>query len=62
MQFEKKEKKPLTTLDDRQDTIFLKLKELAKEKGFGTLECKLVIREGRVCEVRHRDFEGVIRA
>jgi hypothetical protein len=62
MQFEKKEKKPLTTLDSRQDTILLKLKELALEKGFGKLKCEIVIREGRICEVRHQPFEGVIRA
>lgn len=54
-------KKNLTTADDRQDIIFQQLKDLALEKRHGMLECKIVIRDGRIQEVRHRDFEGVIR-
>lgn len=54
-------KKDLTLPDDRQDNIWRKLKLLASEKGHGRLRCEIVIRDGRICEVRHREFEGVIR-
>ena len=54
-------KKDLTTPEDRQDSILRKLKDLAAEKRHGQLECRIVVRDGKIQEIRHRDFEGVIR-
>ena len=55
------EKKELTAADARQDNIFLKLKEFAKEHNYGTFQAEVKICDGRIVEIRHRDFVGVIR-
>ena len=60
MSVENSQKKELTP-EDRQDSIWARLKNVAAEKGHGRLKCEIVIRDGHICEVRHREFEGVIR-
>jgi hypothetical protein len=61
MSSEKKTKKPLTSPEIRHDTILCKLKLLAQEKQFGKLKCEIVIHAGYISEIRHSEFEGVIR-
>ena len=55
------EKKELTAADGRQDNIFLKLKVLAKEFDYGTFQAEVKVADGRIVEVRYREFIGVIR-
>lgn len=55
------EKKPLTTLEDRQNNILRKLILLASDKRNGKLRCEILIRDGLIFEIRHREFENVIR-
>ena len=57
---EEKSRKSLTN-DDKEYNIWLKLKALAREKQYGQLEAKIIIHNGKIVEVRHKDFEGVIR-
>jgi len=53
-------KKDLTNCQ-KECTIWLKLKELCKDKQYGQLDCKVIIHGGRIAEIKHRDFEGSIR-
>lgn len=53
-------KKNLTEAEDRQDSIWRKLKDLAANNGHGRLKCEIVIRDGPIQEIRHQPFEGVI--
>ena len=61
MSEENNQKNNLTTNEDRQDNIWRKLKMLASDKGHGKLRCEIIIKDGRIQEVRHREFEGIIR-
>lgn len=55
------EKKELTAADSRQDNVLSKLKVLAKELDYGTFQAEVKIADGRIVEVRYREFVGVIR-
>jgi hypothetical protein len=55
------EKKELTTVKVKQDNILCKLKNLAKEKEYGTFTAEIKIHNGHITEVRYKDFVGVIR-
>ena len=54
------QRKDLTNCE-KECTIWLKLKKLAKDKRYGTLDAKIIIHDGKVTEIRHKEFEGVIR-
>lgn len=56
------QKKVLTRAKVNPDIIWERLKAIAKDKQFGTLKCEVVIHAGRITEVRHQEFIGVIRA
>jgi len=49
------------TNDDPEYRIWQKLIELAREKGYGELVARIIIHDGKIKEIRHREFEGVIR-
>lgn len=49
------------TNDNPEYRIWLKLVELAREKGFGELVARIIIHDGKITEIRHREFEGIIR-
>ncbi len=55
------EKKQLTAARRKEDNICQKLKDLARERQYGTLTAEIKIHEGFITEIRHRDFVGVIR-
>ena len=54
------QRKDLTNCE-KECTIWLKLKKLAVDRQYGTLDAKIIIHGGKVTEIRHKDFEGVIR-
>ena len=47
--------------DDPEFRIWLKLVKLAREKGYGELVARIIIHDGKIKEIRHKEFEGVIR-
>jgi len=53
-------KKDLTNCK-KECTIWLKLVALAKEKKHGVFFSKIFVHDGKIREIRHRDFEGSIR-
>ena len=57
---EEKSEKSLTK-DDKEYSIWLKLKALAREKQYGQFEAKIIVHDGKIVEIRHKDFEGIIR-
>ena len=55
------QKKVLTQAEQRENNIFLKIKDLARDKKFGTLKCVIKFHEGHVVEVRPEVMIAVIR-
>ena len=59
---ENNEKNILTGADKKQDNILLKLKALAMRLEYGTMQMEVKINDGRIVEMRYKDFVGVIRS
>jgi hypothetical protein len=54
------QRKDLTNCE-KECTIWLRLQELCKNKGYGTLEASICVNDGKITEIRYREFEGKIR-
>jgi hypothetical protein len=55
------EKKELTSPEGRENNIFQQLKDVAREKQFGSLKCEILVHQGHIVEVKHQPFVSVIR-